>query len=145
MSKKQEENETFVVAFVRPSTGERGKITVSAAALEIFEQAVPALYSVTLGEIKGLFTNGEISLMLDVSKGLLLTPMILGQHLPIEVEDGIDLNGLAEKWNVDRDTLLEKLERLSTTQIAVLETVLNDFWYGADQSQDLQAFLGALG
>ena len=108
-------------------------------------QAIPNLYSVTLGEIKGLFTAGEVNLMLDVSNGLLLMPMILGQHLSHEVEDGIDLNGLAEKWDIDRDALLEKLARLSTTQIAVLETVLNDFWYGADKSLDVEALLEALG
>jgi hypothetical protein len=83
--------------------------------------------------------------MLDVSKGLLLTPTILGQHLSHEVEDGIDLSGLAKKWDVNRDALLEKLGRLSTTQIAVLETVLNDFWYGTDETANAEALLEALG
>ncbi|MGB6065639.1 MAG: hypothetical protein WBG50_12590 [Desulfomonilaceae bacterium] len=145
MCKEQEKKETIEVPFLRPSTDETGRITLSADAMDTFAQAIPNLYSVTLGEIKGLFTAGEVNLMLDVSNGLLLMPMILGQHLSHEVEDGIDLNGLAEKWDIDRDALLEKLARLSTTQIAVLETVLNDFWYGADKSLDAEALLEALG
>jgi hypothetical protein len=145
MDTDQEKRESLRLGFVNPATGEKGKITLSIVALDTFRQAIPNLYAVTLGEIKGLFTAGELNLMLDVSKGLLLTPTILGQHLSHEVEDGIDLSGLAKKWDVNRDALLEKLGRLSTTQIAVLETVLNDFWYGTDETANAEALLEALG
>ena len=91
--------------------------------------AFPAVIRKTLySDLRGIFTAGELSLILDVCNGLAFTIGLAGNHLPIQVDDGMVLDGLDKKWGVDRDQFLKKLRHLSTVEIFCLELWAGAFW-----------------
>ena len=114
-------------------------------------EAWPVLYRRTLHELRGVFTRHELMLILDVHRGLILTSGLAGQHLAAEVQDGIDLEGMAEKWklpNAGRD-LTEKLATLTTGEKIVLEVWATGYWApnnraGADTDENVNAWMAPL-
>ena len=93
-------------------------------------EMMPALYSRTLADLKGRFAQGELSLMIDVFNGTMLTSHIAGQHLTINCVDGMELDKLDEKWEVEKEKFIEKLKELTIFEAACLEIWANGFWYG---------------
>lgn len=100
--------------------------------LEFTADAFPVLYRRTLHDLKGRFTRGELSLMIDVFNATALMPGLAGQHLDANVADGIDLDRLDEKWKIDGAALNAKIAALTIFQAACLEIWANGFWYRAD-------------
>ena len=100
---------------------------------EFVLEAVPAVARIYTGyELKGKFIAGELKLMLDVMNGMLLTGQLAGRHLPLSVQDGIALDGLDKKWEVDAEQLLEKLKNMSTAELFFLEIWIQGFWQQSD-------------
>jgi hypothetical protein len=95
------------------------------------------LYRKTLAGVRGRFDQGELCLMLDVFNGTYLTPMIAGEHLLINAVDGMALDGLDEKWEVDRELFTGKLKSLTQIEAACLEIWATGFWRGGDTGKDL--------
>jgi hypothetical protein len=92
-------------------------------------ESFPALYRHTLiRELRGKFERQELLLMLDVCNGLVLTPGMAGQHLPADVSDGIALDNLAHKWDIDGAAFIAKLRALSIFQLHCLEVWCRAFW-----------------
>ncbi len=109
----------------------------AAYALESF----PQLYRATLArELRGKFTAGELSAILENVNGLMLSPEAAGQHLPFNIEDGIALEALDEKWGFDGAGLLEKLRALSLFQSATLELWARAFWVQHTDSDSPESF-----
>jgi hypothetical protein len=95
-------------------------------------EAFPALYRATMiRELRGKFTRPELMLILEVCNGLLLTPGIAGQHLVLSVHDGIELNGLDEKWQVDREQITAKLSTMTVAHLVVMEIWARAYWESA--------------
>lgn len=90
--------------------------------------AAPALYKKTLNELRGTFSREELMLIIDVSNGLILTPGILGEHLPLQVADGIKLDGLDRKREIEGADMQQKLNNLPVFSRAVLEIWAQEFW-----------------
>lgn len=105
------------------------------AGMEYVGTAFPLLYKRTLLSLKNTFSRAELSLLIDVFNGTFLTPDLAGQHLEIQVEDGIRLEGLDEKWKVDSETLLGKVRALNMFERACLEIWAKGFW-NKDQNMD---------
>ena len=103
--------------------------TLNAGSTYILE-AFPGLYARTIHDLKGKFSHGELCLMVDVMNGTWLTAGIAGQHLDLNVHDGIDLDHLDQKWGIDGSALNTKLEALSIFQVACLEIWIGAFWEG---------------
>ena len=99
-------------------------------------EAFPVLFGRALLEIRGKFILGELSLILDVSNGTSLTAGIAGQHIMIDVKDGITLDGLDKKWGIDGVLLCKKLQSLTSFQRACLEIWGNAYWYAGDRDRD---------
>lgn len=91
-------------------------------------EAFPVLYRRTLHEMRGRFSEGELSLMIDVFNGTWLTPDLAGQHLGVQCSDGIALDGLDEKWGVEKDGFLDRVRTLTVFQAACLELWAVGFW-----------------
>jgi hypothetical protein len=100
-------------------------------ALDLF----PALYRRTLQDLKGIFIEPELMLMIDVFNATALMPQLAGQHLEIQVADGIELDGLDEKWKVDKKSILKKIETLPIFSAACIEIWANGFWYANEEAQ----------
>jgi hypothetical protein len=105
-------------------------------------EAWPVLYRRTLAELKGRFVRGELCLMIDVSNGLFLTSSIAGEHLEIQCVDGMALDGLDEKWEIDRAEFTGKLTSLTLWQSAVLEVWARSFW--EPEPGDLEKYVSRL-
>lgn len=95
-------------------------------------EAFYSLYRRTMHELKGRFADGELKLMLDVFNSTALTPGIAGQQLLISCVDGMELDNMDDKWDVDRASLTGKLQALSLFEAACLEIWANGFWYAED-------------
>jgi hypothetical protein len=110
-------------------------------------EAFPVLYRRTLAELKGRFSRGELMLICDVSNGLILTPMLAGQHLDIQVEDSIALDGTDRKWEIDGKQMIEKINALSAWERACLEIWGRAFWesdaFETDPEGYVRAMIGA--
>lgn len=99
-------------------------------------KAFSRLYRNALMDLTGTFEKNELLLMLDNMNGLTLTPAIAGQHIVHNVLDGIALDGLDKKWNIDADTLKEKLKCLSEMQLIALELWCRAYWEVAYHSEN---------
>ena len=95
----------------------------------------PVLYQHTLHDLKGVFSEPELMLMIDVFNATALMPQLAGQHFEIQVRDGIELDGLDEKWKIDKEALLKKIEALPIFSIACLEIWANGFWYADEKTR----------
>ena len=112
------------------------------AGAEYTLDAFPGLYRRTMGSLRGRFTRGELSLILDISNGLSLTAGIAGQHLGLQVADGIALDALDTKWGVDAHTLLGKIAGLTVFEAACLEIWGRAYWM--QETHDLEAYVGKM-
>lgn len=97
---------------------------------EYIIDAFHALYRRTLADLKGKFTHDELMLVIDVFNSTALTGALAGQQLDIQVEDGLDLDGLDKKWNISKSGMIDKIKTLTLFEIACLEIWANGFWYG---------------
>jgi len=98
------------------------------------------LYRRTLHEMRGKFTEGELSLLIDVSNGLWLTPGIAGQHTIAQTEDGCDLDKLDKKWKIDKKILVEKLKSLPIFALACLEVWACGFWCSKNDQGEVGSY-----
>ena len=106
----------------------RQKFETTNSGAEIVLEAFPNLYEQALSDLRGKFSMGELCLMIDVMNGLMLTPGQLGHILVADVEDGISLDGLDEKWKVDSEDMIARLRALPFFYICVLEVWSKVFW-----------------
>jgi hypothetical protein len=106
------------------------------AGAELVLDAFPVLYRRGLADLKGQFSGPELSLLLDAFNGLYLTPGLLGQHLVASATDGIRLEGLAEKWGVEPDSFLARLDSLSFFEKACLEIWLRAYWESGEEDHE---------
>lgn len=104
--------------------------------VEMFQPA----YNWTLKEIRGIFSMGELGLMLDVMNGVWLLPGLIGQHLLADVADGIALDGMDEKWEIQKDGIINKLQGLTFFQMCVLELWCKRFWTSNAKDGKLQDY-----
>lgn len=108
-------------------------------ALDLF----PLLISRTWRELRGKFTRGELCLILDVFNGVILSARLSGQHLLLEVYDGMTIEGLDAKWEVDRDLLMGKLKALSGLELTAMEIWGAGFWHSGtweDQEHGIETW-----
>jgi hypothetical protein len=116
--------------------------------LEYVADTFPALYRNTLEHLRRNFSPGELMLMIDVFNATALTPQLAGQHLVLQVHDGIKLDRLDHKWEIDGKELINKLAELTIFESACLEIWANGFWYGKNQvdadNSDIEAWAAQL-
>jgi hypothetical protein len=100
-------------------------------------EAYPVLYKKTMHDLKGQFTKGELSLIIDVFNAKDLMPQRSGQHIVSSVTDGIELDHLDGKWDIDGQLLIGKLSALTIFQASCMEVWANGFWYRHDPEEPL--------
>lgn len=92
-------------------------------------------------ELKGIFTRSELSLIVDAENGTLISPQYWGsqQMMAIHLNDAHNLDGLGQKWNVDIDALIEKIEDIPASLFLFLHEEIYRFWNEGENS--LEEFL----
>lgn len=86
-------------------------------------------------------SRGEQSMLIDVFNGTMLTSETLGQHLIVQVEDSFShYPGIyEEKWGIDREDMLRKINRLTRLGAAMLELWIFSFW--AIKGASMEAYI----
>ena len=96
-------------------------------------------------EVKDMFTSDEWNLMFDEFNGYGLSNEIVngyeGYPLSAEVKeinlvnsiihncmDGINYSRLDEKWEVDKDVFMKKLEQLNYDKALAVYEIVDDYW-----------------
>ncbi len=90
----------------------------------------PSVYKETLSEIKSVFKLEELYLIIDIFNGFHLTAKTAGQHIINECRDKLSFDGLDSKWKVNKDKLLEKIDKITAFQVICLEIWASSYWYG---------------
>jgi len=114
---------------------------------EFVLEASRVLYSRTLDDLKNKFSRGELMAMIDVMNAHALNSFTAGSELPLSLGDAMDLEGLAEKWQIDGPDLITRLSTLPAYDIACLEWWANGFWYGGGSDRDerdIEAYVARL-
>lgn len=107
-------------------------------------ESFPELYRRALAGMRGIFTPGELKLMLDVQNGCFLMPQVAGQHLTADCEDGIALEGYDKKWKIQASDFLKKLHARSNFDLAILEIWAGAFWRQSDGGKSIDTWVGML-
>lgn len=96
-------------------------------------------------EVKDMFTSDEWNLMLDEFNGYGLSNEIVNGYegYPLSAEakeinlvnsiihnciDGINYSRLDEKWEVDKDVFMKKLEQLNYDKALAVYEIVDDYW-----------------
>ena len=98
------------------------------AGAEYVLDSFPMLYRHALASAWGVFTEGELLLMLDACKDLMLTPQLIGCHLIAAVRNAIELSQAHEEWSVSPAVFIGKLNGLPVCVVAGLEVWCRAFF-----------------
>lgn len=75
-----------------------------------------------------LLTEKEMALILDVLNGTLFTEPISIHMVYGEVEDGINMEGLDQKWEINGKELIEKTRNLNYAEKVALVDATERWW-----------------
>lgn len=114
------------------------------AGAEFVLDAFPGLYRETLRGLRGRFTAGELSLILDVMNGTMITPQFVGHTIAANIEDGMRLDRLDQKWKTDARGFITKLQNLELFHLAALEIWARAFWEGGYFERGIEDYLQPL-
>jgi hypothetical protein len=103
--------------------------------IEEIVEASRALIELTKRELKGFFTTEEACLMVDVNNSHLYVPNYPKSALHLCVHDGNLYEELGEKWSVDIQVLLDKINKLSNYQCHCVFLMCNEFWNILDEER----------
>lgn len=94
----------------------------------------PAMYKITLHEIKGIFTENELCFIIDVAKSGSRVPAFNGMHLKTNCTDAATYYGLDKDLGVSIKALTRKIDKLSVFHRAVMGLWSASYWTnGKDQ------------
>ena len=99
------------------------------AGAEYVLDGIPMLYNRALHEIRGHFSDAELSFLVEAFKETKLSPQLAGQQLKIYCDDAMMFRKLHEKWNIKSNIFLKKIEDITSFQIACLEIWAKKFWF----------------
>jgi hypothetical protein len=86
--------------------------------------------------MRGKFSLGELSLIIDVMNGVAINHELAGKYLIHNVDDGIVLDELDSKWEVDGSVLMEKLDSMMQFHLFVLEIWAIGYWKSKAYEED---------
>ena len=100
------------------------------------ETAIDSFFTlrrVALAQLKGIFTEAELSALVDCFNATMLTKSMQAYKETIlaQVQDSNQYEGLYEKWAIDAATFEEKINQLTHLQAFFLQEELYRFWNGA--------------
>ena len=87
-------------------------------------------------KIQDTFTEGELSLMVDLCNGTLFQPFTVINGVSANVADAEDF--YFQKWKCDRKELLDKLDKLTPCQHFALVDAIERFWAEIARSPSLE-------
>lgn len=113
------------------------------AGLEFILDSFPRLYRQTIFDLRGKFTRGELMLLIDVNNGTMLSPDTIGWSAAANAVDGIKLDRLDKKWNINGKAFVAKLQTLTIFELACLELWVQTFW-NQDKHNNIEEYVKGL-
>ena len=99
------------------------------AGAEYVLDGFPMLYNRALHEMRGHFSEGELSFLVEAFKDTKLSPQLAGQQFKIFCDDAMTFRNLDDKWKIKSDAFLKKIENITSFQAACLEIWAKKFWF----------------
>lgn len=99
------------------------------AGAEYVLDGFPMLYNRALHEMRGHFSEAELSFLVEAFKETKLSPQLAGQQFRIFCDDAMTFRKLDDKWKIKSDAFLKKIEDLTSFQMACLEIWAKKFWF----------------
>lgn len=84
-----------------------------------------------------VFSGEEQALIIDALNGTMLEEHV--EVLAANVEDAMTLDGLDEKWGVQKSALMEKLRSLSPLELAAVADAVEMFWASVARGEERDA------
>jgi len=109
------ETRSFLERYEKADDNEKSNVNLSAQLREDM-QTFQEIVTATERSMNGKFEFNEAMLIVDLLNAYFFTPgqlTSLPYTLEVEVDDGCQLEGLDEKWNVDREALVNKIKALT--------------------------------
>lgn len=75
-----------------------------------------------------ILSENEMALILDVLNGVMFSDTISVHMVYAEVEDGISMDALDEKWKIDGKALSEKIKNLEYSEKVALVDAAERWW-----------------
>ena len=88
-------------------------------------------------ELRDKLTTAELSAVLDVLNGHWFLGPDSAAYIHLEVEDGIRLNGLDEKWQINGPYLIGLLANLTFIESCALADAAERWWARVGQGEHL--------
>lgn len=84
----------------------------------------------TIQELKGIFTERELYAMIDSYNGTIFEPQFCcnNRFLLGHIEDTYTFSGFSQNWEVDKEVLLGKIDKLTSSQTYYLLEEIQRFW-----------------
>lgn len=100
----------------------------------------------TMKEIHGFFEEREIKYLVDIANATMFDSNFAAQKktLIASIEDSDRYEGTGEKWDVDVQGLIGKIDKLTSAQCYFLQRETYLFWYETDKAKDLEEFVRKL-
>jgi hypothetical protein len=87
------------------------------AGAEYVLDGFPMLYNRALHEMRGHFSDAELSFLVEAFKDTKLSPQLAGQQFKIFCDDAMTFRKLDDKWKIKSDVFLKKVEDLTSPYI----------------------------
>ena len=115
-------------------------------AMEFMIQSWRYIYRNALGQLRGMFTAGELKFLIEVHNGHQVSPATYGAGLMCRtVSDAIALDAAHEKWEIDPEQITEKCRSLPNILAMAMELWAAGYWSGnGAASRDLDAYVRQL-
>lgn len=75
-----------------------------------------------------ILTDNEMALVLDVLNGTMFSDTISIRMVWVEIKDGITMEGLDQKWQIDGPALVEKIQKLTYSENCALIDASERWW-----------------
>jgi hypothetical protein len=133
-----EEHEAFLLATAKNFT--RGVIYCIERQQRV-DNAFRVLRKASREELRGKFTREEWLFLFDSLNGVRVEgePRVKAINLAYHCQDTDRDDGLAPKWKVDIDTLVGKIEGLTSAQVDAIYTFVEEFWNSEERDMETYA------
>lgn len=96
------------------------------------------LVDVERRQLRQLLSDGEIALICDVLNGVMFADPHSVNFVSMEVQDGISMDRLDEKWKIDGPALVQKLKGCSYGTMIALVDAVQMWWHRISMGESLQ-------
>lgn len=103
-------------------------------------EALMTIRKYSTNELKGIFTPEEWSFLVDSLNGTMTTDSFRCNvgALVHHCRDAEELDGIGQKWEIDIEKLVSKVEKLTGAQVEALYFRVESFW--EDDNRNLEEF-----